>query len=137
MRLMPKPSLRDASCCIVAVVNAGLGRRRTVERATEATVKAASRIRRTAASAPARVSNRDPASGASSRRTGRAGSAPPPEPAATSACASTVQYARGANASISASRSHTSRSATDCTRPAERQPGTLRHSTGESPNPTR
>ena len=28
-------------------------------------------------------------------------------------------------------------SATDWTRPAERQPGTLRHSTGESPNPTR
>ena len=131
---MPKPSLRDASCCIVAVVNAGLGRRRTVERATEATVKPASRIRRAAASAPARVSNRDPSSGTSSKRTGRAGSAPP-EPAATSA--STVQYARGANASISASRSHTSRSATDCTRPAERHPGTLRHSTGESPNPTR
>ena len=59
MRLMPKPSLRDASCCIVAVVNAGLGRRRTVERATVATVKPASRIRRAAASAPARVSTRD------------------------------------------------------------------------------
>ena len=51
--------------------------------------------------------------------------------------ASTVQYSRGRNASISASRSHTSRSATDCTRPALRDPGSFRHSTGDSVNPTR
>ena len=40
-------------------------------------------------------------------------------------------------ASISASRSQIRRSATDCTRPAEREPGSLRHSTGESVKPTR
>ena len=50
---------------------------------------------------------------------------------------STVQYSRGLNASISASRSQIRRSATDCTRPAERLPGNLRHSTGDSVNPTR
>ena len=36
----------------------------------------------------------------------------------------TVQYSRGRNASISISRSTIRRSATDCTRPAERDPGT-------------
>ena len=36
-----------------------------------------------------------------------------------------VQYSSVLKASISASRSHTSRSATDCTRPAERAPGQL------------
>ena len=51
--------------------------------------------------------------------------------------ASMVQYSRGLNASISASRSQMMRSATDCTRPAERLPGSLRHSTGDSVKPTR
>ncbi len=37
----------------------------------------------------------------------------------------------------SSSRSQTSRSATDCTRPAEREPGSFRHSTGERVKPTR
>ncbi len=41
------------------------------------------------------------------------------------------------NFSISSSRSLTSRSATDWTRPAERAPGSLRHSTGERLKPTR
>ena len=50
---------------------------------------------------------------------------------------STVQYSRARKASISASRSQISRSATDCTRPAERLPGSLRHSTGERVKPTR
>ena len=50
---MLKPSRREASCCSVAVVNAGVGLRRTVERSSDATVKAASRIRPAAASAVA------------------------------------------------------------------------------------
>ena len=58
-------------------------------------------------------------------------------PAGVVKSASTVQYSRARNASISASRSQISRSATDCTRPAERLPGSLRHSTGESVKPTR
>src|SRR5205823_3112027 len=49
--------------------------------------------------------------------------------------ATSDQYSRGTNFSISSSRSQTSRSATDCTRPAERAPGNLRHSTGESVKP--
>ena len=47
------------------------------------------------------------------------------------------QYSLATNFSISSSRSQTSRSATDCTRPAERAPGSLRQSTGESVKPTR
>ena len=39
--------------------------------------------------------------------------------------------------SISVSRSQISLKATDCTRPAERLPGSLRHNTGDNVNPTR
>ncbi len=42
-----------------------------------------------------------------------------------------LQYSRGTNASISRSRSTISRTATDCTRPAERPPRTFAHSSGE------
>ena len=51
--------------------------------------------------------------------------------------ATSDQYSRGTNFSISNSRSQTRRSATDCTRPAERAPGSLRHKTGDSVKPTR
>ena len=46
----------------------------------------------------------------------------------------TDQYSFGLNISISDSRSHISRRATDWTRPAEREPGSLRQSTGDSEN---
>ena len=48
-----------------------------------------------------------------------------------------LQYSSGLNASISFSRSQIRRSATDCTRPAEREPCSLRQSTGDSVKPTR
>ena len=51
--------------------------------------------------------------------------------------ASTDQYSWGLNRSISISRSTTMRRATDWTRPAERAPGSLRHSTGDRVKPTR
>jgi hypothetical protein len=41
------------------------------------------------------------------------------------------QYSRGTKARISRSRSTISRTATDCTRPAESPPRTLAHSSGE------
>ena len=47
-----------------------------------------------------------------------------------STVASTVQYSCGTNALISASRSTTRRTATDCTRPADRPRRTFVHSTG-------
>ena len=58
-------------------------------------------------------------------------------PAGVRRCATIDQYSRGTNVSISSSRSQTRRSATDCTRPAERAPGSLRHSTGDRLKPTR
>ena len=47
-----------------------------------------------------------------------------------STVASTVQYSCGTNALISASRSTTRRTATDCTRPADSPRRTFVHSTG-------
>ena len=58
-------------------------------------------------------------------------------PDAVARCATIDQYSRATKDSMSRSRSQTSRSATDCTRPAERAPGSLRQSTGESVKPTR
>ena len=58
-------------------------------------------------------------------------------PLAVANMASMVQYSSVLKASISASRSHTMRSTTDCTRPAEREPGNFRHSTGDNVKPTR
>lgn len=49
----------------------------------------------------------------------------------------TLQYSCGVNSWIAASRSLTMRSATLCTRPAERAPGSLRHSSGLMLKPTR
>ena len=116
------------------MVKGGLGLRLTGVRSTDATVNDAARIRSVAAPAIAALSSDGLSSATPSNAVGCVVSVAP-SPVSTST--STVQYSRGANASISASRSEMSRSATDCTRPAERQPGTLRHSTGESPNPTR
>ena len=53
-------------------------------------------------------------------------------PAAVSSSASSVQYSRAVNARISRSRSTTMRTATDCTRPADRPPRTLRDRSGLS-----
>ncbi len=135
VRVAPKPSLREASCCRVEVVNAGCGLRRTVLRSTAATVKdcAASSSR---AAAPAAAAS--PRSNLSSlppfRWVSRAVKGSSDGPVRR---ASTLQYSRERKASISASRSQMSRSATDWTRPAERLPGSLRQSTGESVKPTR
>ena len=97
-------------------------------------VRITTRLRQTTASAAAASVARPAApTAAPSRRTSSARNAPP---SGAAIAAWTVQVRRGAKASISASRSHTSRSATDCTRPAERQPGSLRHSTGDRPYPS-
>ena len=129
-----KPSLRLASCCSVEVVNGGGGLRLAGLASIFATVKVAfsSACLKASASAPEPMSSRwifwpsAPTSRAwkvSSRGVARV--------------ATSDQYSRATNFSISNSRSQTSRSATDCTRPAERAPGSLRHNTGESVNPTR
>ncbi len=133
VRCAEKPSLREASCCRVEVVKGGAGLRLPGFFSTEATLKAAACTAARAAVAAAA----SPRSNLVSRlpwcltRRPRNGS----EPALTSA--STVQYSWVLNRSISSSRSTTRRRATDCTRPAEREPGSLRHRTGERVKPTR
>ena len=129
-----KPSVREASCCSVAVVKGGAGLRRSSSLSTVPTVKRAARMRAAAASAIDPLSSASRSSSAPSISISAAVNVPPPSAMTP---ASTVQYSRGTKASISASRSHTRRSATDCTRPADRLPGSLRHSTGERWNPTR
>ena len=62
---------------------------------------------------------------------------PQNSPASVLNLARTDQYSNGLNISISVSRSHMRRSATDCTRPAERLPGNFRQRTGDRVNPTR
>ena len=58
-------------------------------------------------------------------------------PRGVASMALTDQYSRGLNASISISRSTMRRRQTDCTRPADFAPGSLRQSTGERLKPTR
>ena len=128
-----KPSLRAASCCRVEVVKGGGGERRAGLVSTAVTVKAPACTAARAACALASSPRSNFPSFLPSWVTRRARNGS--EPAETSA--STVQYSRALNASISCSRSTTSRRATDCTRPAERAPGSLRHSTGERVKPTR
>ena len=58
-------------------------------------------------------------------------------PRGVTSTAVTDQYSRARNASISISRSTIRRRHTDCTRPADLAPGSLRHSTGDRLKPTR
>ncbi len=133
VRCALKPSLREASCCRVEVVKGGGGERRAGFFSTAATVKLAALTASRAANAEVSLARSNLVRRLPSCLVNRARKGSPP--AETSA--STVQYSWVRNFSISISRSTTSRSATDCTRPAEREPGSLRHSTGESVKPTR
>ena len=127
------PGSRAASCCRVEVVKGGAGERRAGLVSTAETLNCPASTAWRAARAEASLFRSNLESFLPSCLVSRArnGSAP----AETSA--STVQYSWARKASISTSRSTTSRKATDCTRPAEREPGSLRQSTGERVKPTR
>src|SRR3989338_5121808 len=133
VRWAEKPSLREASCCRVEVVTGGGGVRRAGFFSTEATLKLQACTAARAPPARASVFRSNLESFLPSCLTSRARKGS--DPAETSA--STVQYSWVRKRSISSSRSTISRRATDCTRPAERLPGSLRHSTGERGKPTR
>jgi len=137
VRDVPRLRRRDASCCRVLVVNGANGRRVRVPRLTSPTAqwaccKASTWGRTTspltnAGSSPLMRCNRPMKEGrrlplwrGSMRNFSWLSSA------------SIVQYSSVLNASISRSRSTTNRTATDCTRPADRRPCTLRHSSGLS-----
>ena len=130
----PKPSLRDDSCCRVEVVNGAGGLRLTRLRSTVPTLKSPASTAALAASASASLARSNWSSFLPFRCVSLAVNGAPPGVVNS---ASIVQYSRLRNASISASRSQISRSATDCTRPADRLPGSLRHRTGDRVKPTR
>ena len=134
VRAGARPNFREASCCRVEVVKGGCGWRLTGLASTETTEKRAV----ASAASNARASSPEPTSSrpiflpsAPTRRAMNAASA------GVFRWATIDQYSRATNFSISSSRSQTMRSATDCTRPAERAPGSLRHSTGDRLKPTR
>ena len=136
VRAGAKPSLREASCCKVEVVKGAAGwrlaglrldaRRPRTWRVSSALLKA-SRLGARADVEPVELLavGADEPGGE-----GRAG-------LRLQMRRRSDQYSLRDEGSISSSRSQTSRSATDCTRPAERAPGSLRHSTGERVKPTR
>src|SRR5438552_1718776 len=131
---LPDPLL-EPGLVGVEVVNGGNGLRRTCRLSISATVKPdARRIASAAARALASLSRSKRSRRLPSRWVSRAVKV---WPASVLNSTSMVQYSRDLNTSISDSRSQTKRNATDWTRPAERLPGSLRHSTGDNVKPTR
>ena len=138
VRRAPNPSLRDASCCKVEVVNGAEGLRRRGFSSTEITFNepAASRSRRsriveaTASAVTVNWLTFWPSSHTSFAVNSLNGSPP-------LRSASILQYSRGTNSAISFSRSHTSLSAGLCTRPADRPRFIFFHSSGERVYPSR
>ena len=145
MRCALKPSLRDASCCSVEVVNGAAGLRRRCFLSTFATVStplAVSRIRCSAARTWGSFVNVNCSTFSPPKSASRAGNCVEPGlgsrvAAFCSASASIVQYSCALNAVISASRSTISRSAGLCTRPADSPRRTFFQSNGERLKPTR
>ena len=134
VRLAEKPSREEAACCRVDVVKGGPGLRLVGLASTE-------RARKVAPSSIALMSEAC-ASFLMSSFWSRLPSKPVRRASklsvrGVSSVAAICQYSSRTKRSISASRSQTSLSATDWTRPAERAPGSLRHSTGDRVKPTR
>src|SRR3954451_6224249 len=131
--LAEKPSLRAASCCNVEVVNGGGGLREKGLVSTEDTEKRPASTTALAASASPLLPIVSRSIFLPSSCARRAVNCWP----SASNVAVTDQYSCALNSSISRSRSTIRRKATDCTRPADFAPGSLRHRIGESVKPTR
>ena len=123
-----KPNLRAASCWRVEVVKGGAGDFFDGRVTTSVILKLASLQLSKKACASSLVLKRLP----NSART----SAFSPFSPGTSNTAVTRYHDSLTNAFTSRSRSTIKRTATDCTRPAERAGLTFRHNTGESSKPT-
>ena len=124
VRLGEKRSLLDASCCRREVMKGGGGFLRRSLRSTAATRRVACESSDTTSLAWPSCESTAFSPRTRATRAANGGGALP------STCASMVQYSSGRKALISASRSTTRRTATDCTRPADRPRRTLDHSTG-------
>ena len=147
--LAEKPSLRDASCWSVVVRNGAYGDLRYGFRSTEPTVKpvSPSRPARAAACSPSRCSrsadfscpvgpkSRPCATRLPSTATSEAVNGDMSAPRTGANSASRSQYREPRKAIRSRSLSTTSRTATDCTRPADSRGMTFFHSTGETSYP--
>jgi hypothetical protein len=133
VRAAAKPSLRAASCCRVEVMKGGQGWRLTGFFSTSATREAArvDGLYRTLGIVGVGERQFLQLLAAEMREVGGEISALGREVSLDGPIFLRLE------ASISSSRSQISRSATDCTRPAERAPGNFRHSTGDSVKPTR
>ena len=129
-----KPNLREASCCMVDVINGACGLRVSGLATTLMTERLAALTAALAAMASFSLPSENLSSFLPFNDTKRAGKSPP---LVFLILASKDQYSWFWKTSISVSRSQMRRRATDCTRPAERAPGSLRHKTGESVKPTR
>ena len=130
-----KPKRADAACCRVEVMNGGGGRVAVFLSTRSRTTNKRSRKRVTASSATASLPGRKslPFSLTTWNRTGDSSF---PGGSLRSRSANASQYSSGVNARISRSRSTTSRTATDCTRPADSPRATFDHSNGDSSKPT-
>ena len=128
------PNLREASCCIVDVMKGACGLRVSGFATTLMTDRLAAFTAALAAMASFSLPSENLSSFLPSSETNRAGKS---APLVFLILASNDQYSWFLKFSISVSRSHIRRRATDWTRPAERAPGSLRHKTGESVKPTR
>ena len=141
VRCAPKPSLREASCCSVEVVNGAAGLRRRCFLSTFATVSlplAVSRIFCSAARTWVSFVNVNCSTLSPPNTDNRAGNCvEAASGCALSASASIVQYSCALNAVISSSRSTMSRNAGLCTRPADSPRRTFFQSSGDRLKPTR
>ena len=97
---MPKPSRCNASCCRVAVVKGGRGRRRSVSRSADRTASRDSPMRFAASCANSSIARPSSPTALPSSRHRVAGNG---TPSAAASSAWTVQDCRGTKASISAS----------------------------------
>ena len=143
----PKPSFEEASCCIVDVVNGGLGLRETSFSETSDTTKPSFSFAASTAIAAASASSLHPGSifpsltpctcVSSATKFSVFGEPSPAVPLVKSHF--TLQYSSFENFSMSNSLSQISLNATLCTRPALSRwaDGIFRHSTPDSPNPKR
>src|ERR1700686_4411703 len=126
VRFTLKRSLRDESCCNLLVVNGGVALRRrsffSAERTTQSAFSSAARI----CSACSPLVTSIFSSPLPRNRASNAGGL------AAARLASIVQYSFFSKALMSRSRSTIKRSATVCTRPAERPRRTLSHNRGET-----
>ena len=128
------PYFRLASCCSVEVMNGGQGFRVAGLDSTAETENVRDVQADTAKSAAVAVGMSNFCSFLPPSVTRPASNSCPRGVRKT---AFTVQYSWALKASISISRSTIRRRQTDCTRPADFAPGSLRHRTGDSVKPTR